>query len=49
MVEDIKAVIKGNRRWDVMFSPLQVGAEEHLKDHAEKLSQSEIEGDCGVT
>ena len=25
VVEDIKAVTKGKRRWDVMFSPLQVG------------------------
>jgi len=25
VVEDIKAVTKGQRRWDVMFSPLQVG------------------------
>lgn len=27
VVEDIKAVTKGKRRWDVLFSPLQVGKE----------------------
>jgi hypothetical protein len=27
VVEDVKAVTRGKRRWDALFSPLQVGKE----------------------
>ena len=36
VVEDIKAVTQGKRRWDASFSPLQVG-KEWLYDQLEKL------------